>query len=249
MLTEFGLIGNKLSHSFSKNYFEEKFRTLGLKDHHYYLFEIQSAQDVNSILKQHPHMKGLNVTIPFKKDVINLLDDIEGNAERIGSVNAIKVSKDGKLNGYNTDYYGFRTSVESWIDLKQFDQSALVLGSGGASQAVCCVLEDLKIPFTIVSRTAHEGYLTYEDLGSHSSYVSTNMLIINTTPLGMFPALNTCPSIDYSQISSKHYVYDLVYNPEQTLFLKKSQEQGAKTKNGLEMLHLQAEKSWEIWSE
>lgn len=249
MRSDFGLIGYKLSHSFSKSYFEKKFQKLGLTDHYYHLFEIDSVSQIRNLLKIHPFLKGLNVTIPYKEDVMETLDDVEDTARRIGSVNVIKIDK-GKLTGFNTDYYGFLESLKSWIPAENLRVlSALVLGSGGAAKAVCHALEDLHIPFSIVSRKKQDGFLGYQDLKSDKSHITKSGLIVNTTPLGMYPDINTVPELDFTLINSGHYVYDLVYNPEKTQLMSVAAKQGATTKNGLEMLHLQAEKSWELWNE
>ena len=249
MKLEFGLIGKKLSHSFSKNFFEEKFRRLALTDHSYHLFEIESTSEIEVILRSHPHLIGLNVTIPYKGDVIPILDKIESNAERIGSVNVIKIGSNNQLHGFNTDYFGFQESIKNWIPAhKIMDISALVLGTGGASKAVACVLQDLKIPYKLVSRTKTNRTLSYEEISGNDEYITENKLIINTTPLGMHPYSQSCPDINYGLLTGEHRVFDLVYNPEETLFLSNSREHGALVKNGLEMLYLQAEKSWDIWT-
>jgi len=248
MAIEFGLIGRKLTHSFSKAYFEEKFSRLNLDNHSYNLFEIDSASELSPIVKSHPDLRGLNVTIPYKRDVMAVLDEVEENAARIGSVNVIKINSEGYLKGYNSDYYGFSNSLQKWMPLTNRDSvSALILGTGGASRAVRVVLEDLKIPFTIISRKDHPEFKTYQQVSNDPELIKSTRLIINTTPLGMYPDTQTYPDIDYAQLGSDHYVYDLVYNPEKTMFLNLSEERGAKIKNGLEMLHLQAEKSWDIW--
>ncbi len=249
MKKEFGLIGKTLTHSFSKKYFDEKFQKLELSDHHYYLFEIDSVSDIRYILDKHPKLKGLNVTIPFKQSVIDLLDEIDKDALRIGSVNVIKIGADKRLEGFNSDYYGFKATLEGWLPKSNLPTSALVFGTGGASKAVITVLEDLNIGYTLVSRHEGKNQLSYKELKNSTELILANRLIINTTPLGMHPHIHTLPDIDYRMVGTDHFLYDLVYNPEETAFLKKGKQRNAKTKSGLEMLYYQAEKSWEIWNE
>ena len=250
MKSDFGLIGKKLGHSFSRRFFNEKFQELGLTDHRYHLFEIDSIEGVKYILDTHETLKGLNVTIPYKEDILKILDSIDPKAERIGSVNVVKIGSSNTLSGFNTDYYGFKKSLVNWIPANiMAGISAVILGTGGASKAVCCALDDLGIEYRLVSRYRREGILDYEELKENPQLLKENHLIINTTPLGMYPNSVSFPEIDYNTISKGHYTYDLVYNPEETVFMKRSKGRGAHAKNGLEMLHLQAEKSWEIWNE
>ena len=246
-MNKIGLIGKKLGHSFSKKYFQEKFQLENIKGWQYDLYELPSANEFLGLLEEQPMLKGVNVTIPYKQDVIPLLDKIDDKAARIGAVNVIKVLEDNTKVGYNSDYFGFKNSLESWINgFKGI--KALVLGTGGASKAVKVALEDLKIPFISVSRNKSENTITYADLIENPEIVAENQLIINTTPLGMYPEVDRSPDLPYSVLTEKHYLYDLVYNPEVTLFMNKGLEKGAKVKNGLEMLELQADKSWEIWN-
>lgn len=240
----FGLIGYPLTHSFSKKYFTEKFEREGIKDHKYELFEIRDILDFPAILKNNPELKGLNVTIPHKQSVMQFMDELDEPVKKIRAVNVIKV-QNGKLKGYNSDYHGFRISLEKFLGEEISKVKALVLGTGGASQAVKAALEDLDISYLTVSRTKSQADLTYEDLGGK---VAATRLIINTSPLGMYPNLDTCPDIPYNELNEGHYLYDLVYNPEETLFLHKGREKGARTKNGIEMLYGQAEKAWSIWN-
>jgi shikimate dehydrogenase len=247
----FGLIGKKLTHSFSKKYFTEKFEKEGIKDVTYELFEMATIEEFPELLKNQPFLSGLNITIPYKLEVLPFLHEIDIAAERIGAVNVIKISKNGRLKGYNSDYYGFQSSLLDFLSsatapITQF--KALILGTGGASRAVRVALEDLNIPFLYVSRQSDTAdVLIYKQL--ELEIIESYTLIINTTPLGMYPLVETCPEIPYSLLTSKHYLYDLVYNPENTLFMRKGIAQGAKAVNGLSMLYLQAEKSWQIWND
>jgi len=213
--------------------------TLGLDDHVYDLYPLKEINDFADI----DNVFGLNVTIPYKEEVIPLLTTLSSEAEKIGAVNTIAFRGDETI-GYNTDVYGFEHSLTPlWEDLGKPD-AALVLGTGGAAKAVWYVLDKLDIPYLKVSRS--KGDLLYEDIDEH--IMSTHQLIVNTTPLGMSPNLDQCPAIPYDQISADHILFDLIYNPEVSLFLNRGKEQGAIVKNGLEMLELQAEKSWVIWT-
>jgi shikimate dehydrogenase len=240
----YGLIGYPLTHSFSKKYFTEKFQKENIADSKYELFEIKEASMVLEVVKNNSELKGLNVTIPHKETIIQYLDDIDPAAKKIGAVNVIKI-KDGKLKGYNSDYYGFRQSLLNFLgDTKP--SKALILGTGGAAKAVQAALQDLTIAGWFVSRNKGPHNLTYEELDQE--VLEEFKLIINTSPLGMYPKTDTYPDIPYHLLTSEHFLFDLVYNPEETTFMKKGAEREAKTKNGLEMLHLQAEKAWEIWN-
>lgn len=243
----FGLLGKKLSHSFSKKYFTEKFERENIKETVYELFEIPSIDDFSQLIEHQESLKGLNVTIPYKMEVFPFLHEIDPAAARIGAVNVIKIQENKRLKGYNSDYYGFKLSLEKFL-AGNTNVKALILGTGGASKAVKIALEDLDIPYLYVSRHSEKpDILTYEQLDKE--IFSSYHLIINTTPLGMYPLIETCPKLPYHLLGENHYLYDLVYNPENTLFMQKGAEKGAKTTNGLEMLYLQAEKSWEIWNE
>lgn len=242
----FGLIGATVSHSFSKSYFDEKFFREGLRDYHYELFPLKSISDIESLLKDTKGLTGLNVTIPYKEQVIKYLDEVDGFAKKIGAVNVIKI-KDGKLKGFNTDSEAFLETLEKWLP-KDRTFKALILGTGGSSKAVQEALKKLDIDFRVVSREAKKGVVTYEYLEKHPKVISESQLVINTTPLGMSPNTEAMPSIDFEQIGADHFVYDLIYNPARTMFLQKAEMRGATIKNGLEMLHVQAEKSWLIWN-
>lgn len=245
-----GLIGYPLGHSFSARYFNEKFEREGISGH-YDLYPIRSIDELPSLLAQHPELSGLNVTIPYKEQIIPLLDEISENAQKIGAVNVVRIlrQEDGtpRLTGYNSDTTGFSDSLAPLLrpDIKR----ALVLGTGGASKAVAHSLRGFGIEATFVSRNPGQHdteAIGYEDLTEE--VISKNLLIVNTTPLGMYPKTEAAPDIPYRFITANHICYDLVYNPELTLFMKKSAEHGATVKNGLEMLHRQAEKAWEIWN-
>ncbi|MES1214209.1 MAG: shikimate dehydrogenase [Bacteroidota bacterium] len=240
----FGLIGYPLSHSFSKKYFEEKFKKEGLIDCNYELFSISSIDDLKKILQENPDLRGLNVTIPYKIQVLPWLHSQPGIPQGLEACNCIKIS-DGKLSGFNTDVIGFEKSLLPLLQVHH--TKALILGNGGATASVAFVLKKLNIDFDIVSRSLHNGSaLTYKDVNEEA--IRNNLLIINTTPLGMYPTTDQCPDIPYQFITDKHLLYDLIYNPAKTLFLKKGEQNGATIKNGEEMLIVQAEESWRIWN-
>lgn len=241
----FGLIGKPLSHSFSESYFTEKFRKLGLSNYQYGLYQLETIEELLPLIKKIPDLTGLNVTIPYKKEVLAFLDEISPKSEAIGAVNVIKIDGN-KLSGYNTDYYGFKTSLLNWLP-ESWKGKALVLGTGGASLAVTTALTDSNITFQTVSRNTGTDLITYQQ-AKDLDILSTHELIINTTPLGMQPDIQTTPDLDYEKIGPNHYLFDLVYNPATTTFMKNGLSKGAKVKNGLEMLELQAEKAWEIWT-
>lgn len=238
----YGIIGFPLQHSFSPAFFSEKFRKLGISES-YRSFPLDPITGLPELLSAHPGLKGLNVTIPYKEQVLPFLDHIADAALQIGAVNCIKI-EDGKLTGYNTDYIAFRETLKPLLTERH--RKALILGTGGAAKAVAFALSQLDIPFSFVSRTQQKGCCTYDDLGS--GRMNEHTLIINTTPLGMAPDTGSCPDIPYSLLTPDHLLYDLVYNPGVTLFLEKGARKGAQTKNGYEMLTAQAEASWEIWS-
>jgi shikimate dehydrogenase len=242
----FGLIGFPLGHSFSKRYFTEKFEQIGLDETHAYTqFEIPSIADFPALLNT-PGIQGFNVTIPYKQQIIPFLDEIDPAAARIGAVNTIKILADGRTRGYNTDYFGFQGTLSAWSAYSHFKSlGALVLGQGGAAKAVIAAIEDLGIPVIKVSRQASEGVVSYEELPQLMESVG---LIVNTTPLGMHPNEADCPPIPYDLLKSQHYLYDIVYNPLETTFLKKGLAHGAGgIHTGIEMLYGQADKAWEIW--
>jgi shikimate dehydrogenase len=247
-MKRFGLLGKTLSHSFSKKYFTEKFEKLGLSDHRYELFEIPQISDFPTLIAQNAPLSGMNVTIPYKELVMPFLDNLDISAQKVGAVNVIKFAESGKLIGYNSDYYGFKNSLVN--SLKHYDldmpKAGLVLGTGGASKAVFAALNDLAIDCKIVSRDSSKADFSYDDL--HELQINNAMLIVNASPLGTYPNIKEFPAIPYHLLTEKHLLFDLVYNPEITTFMKKGLEKGAKTVNGLEMLHLQAEKAWDIWN-
>ncbi|MEN7549653.1 shikimate dehydrogenase [Rapidithrix thailandica] len=244
----YGLIGYPLTHSFSKKYFSDKFEKEGITGSIYNLFEIPAIERLPEIIRNTSGLKGLNVTIPYKQDVIPFLTSLDSSAQKVGAVNVIKVRSNGDLIGFNSDYYGFYKSLENLL-AGQKVQKALILGTGGAAKAVKAVLDDLQIQALFVSRNPGErsDCIAYEqvDQGLLNEY----KLIINTTPLGTYPNIDACPELPYDLLDGTHYVHDLVYNPSTTLLMKKAEQQGSKVKNGYEMLVLQAEKSWEIWNE
>lgn len=241
----YGLIGHPLSHSFSKRYFSDKFENLGISNCGYELFDLKNIEEVNK-LKSNIELHGFNVTTPYKEDVIPHMDDLDESAKMVGAVNVVRRVNGNQWVGYNSDYYGFKVSLEKWMPIQMV--KALVLGTGGASKAVIAALKNLDIEYGVVSRSAKNADFTYEKLRENKSIIPEYKLIINTTPLGMHPNIRSSPDIDYNLLSEQHFLYDLVYNPEETEFLKKGRVKGCKTKNGLEMLELQAEKSWEIWN-
>jgi shikimate dehydrogenase len=246
MEKKFGLIGSSVSHSFSKSYFDEKFFREGLRDYHYDLYPLDTVDGLKKLLDENPELHGLNVTIPYKEQVLKFLSEIDPTAKNIGAVNVIKI-QNGKLLGYNTDSDAFYETIEKWFPSIK-DAKALILGTGGSSKAVQQALKKLSVPFEIVSREPNKGKHTYESLEKNGAPISDSQLIINTTPLGMSPNTNNFPPINYELITSQHYVYDLIYNPARTLFIQKAEMHGATVKNGLEMLHIQAEKAWAIWN-
>lgn len=241
----FALVGKNISYSFSKEYFAEKFELLDLYTNEYVNFDIEDITDFPSIYqKNKEQLKGLNVTIPYKEAIIPLLSKISKKAAEIGAVNTIRITKKGKLKGYNTDEYGFSKSIKPL--LKKYHEKALVLGTGGASKAIVYTLQKLNIPYKFVSRNPEEGQFSYEALTQ--KILQEYTIIINCTPVGTYPNIDKSPNIPYEYIGKKHLLYDLVYNPKESLFLLQGKKKGAKTKNGLEMLELQAEKAWDIWN-
>ena len=244
----FGLIGFPLTHSFSLNFFRNKFQQEHITDAEYLNFPIEKIEDVLQIF-ENKNLHGLNVTIPYKQSIIPFLDELDSFASEVGAVNTVLLIN-GKKIGFNTDIYGFEKSLVSFsgLDFKSRlkNYKALILGTGGSSKAVLYVLKKLGIGFQFVSRTKNKNTITYSDLKPQT--ILEYKLIINTSPIGMFPDTAAVPEIPYSFITSQHLLFDLIYNPEETEFLKRGKQQVAKTKNGLQMLQLQAEKSWEIWN-
>ncbi len=245
-MNRYGLIGFPLEHSFSKKYFAKKFKKMGLSGTHVYeLFEIEFLKHFPSIWDRYPDLKGVNVTIPHKINVMNFLDQLDNSAHKVGAVNVIK-KKGNKLIGYNSDYYGFKKSLKNWI--KDLKPEALILGSGGSSQSVQVALEELDIEYDVVSRTRDKGDFMYTQFYKDEQLFQQYELIINTTPIGMFPRVDDGPPIPYESFHEGQYVFDLIYNPEKTFLLSEAEKRGAKIKNGSEMLELQAERAWEIWN-
>ncbi len=244
----YGLIGYPLIHSFSENYFNQKFESEHI-DARYMNFEIVDIGDLMEVVAEYPNLCGLNVTIPYKERVLPYMDEMDEDAAKIGAVNVIKfIRGDGdelRFKGYNSDVIGFTNSIAPM--LKPYQKKALILGTGGAAKAVRQGLINLGIEPTYVSRTPREGVLTYQQLTP--DVMADHLVIVNTTPLGMYPQIDTCPDIPYDLLTPRHLCYDLLYNPDETLFMRCAAEHGAEVKNGLEMLLLQAFESWRIWNE
>lgn len=238
----FGLIGYPLGHSFSQGYFTEKFKSLGLHDHQYQNFPIADLSAFPELIAQHPQLCGLNVTIPHKQNIIPYLHVLDDQAAAVGAVNCIRIDN-RKLTGFNTDVDGFKMSIKPFLE--NHYERALILGTGGAAKAVAYVLRQWGIPFHFVSRQKGVDAVAYTDINAVS--IAHYKLIINTTPMGMFPDAAAAPELPYEALSPSHFLYDLIYNPEETKFLQLGKLAGAKTMNGMSMLRLQAEKSWEIW--
>jgi len=245
MEKKFGLIGQTVSHSFSKNYFDEKFFREGLRDYHYDLYELKNIEELKQLIADNPNMCGLNVTIPYKEKVIPFLHELDASAKKIGAVNVIKI-KNGMYHGFNTDSIAFKETLVKWFPNTE-GSSAIILGTGGSSKAVQQALKELNIKYKLVSRVNDNADFTYEELKTNNELAKCN-LVINTTPLGMSPNTTEYPAIKYEQLNENHFVYDLIYNPARTQFIQKAEMRGAKFKNGLEMLHIQAEKAWAIWN-
>ena len=247
----YGLIGWPIGHSFSKQYFSEKFEREGIEHARYELFPMEKIADLPDLLAKNPEIVGLNVTIPYKESVIPFLDDLDETAAAIGAVNCIKVVENQKLIGYNSDVVGFEKSLVRWLaetDIRSL--KGVILGTGGASKAVAFVLKRLEIPFKFVSRNPlGENGISYQDLDHRwrPSQLSASILLINATPLGTFPRVDEMPPVPLDFFTSGMFVYDLIYNPAETLLLWESKARGCTVKNGLEMLELQAEAAWEIW--
>lgn len=242
----YGLIGKNLGHSFSANFFNNKFEKEKIKEE-YRLFPLKSIDEFPHLLEDNQNLKGLNVTIPYKESIIPYLDNLSKEAKEIGAVNVIKIEKEkGRflLKGHNTDCIGFKNSLLPFLTPEI--KGALILGTGGASKAVKFVLKELGLEVLMVSRKHSDNSISYEEFTKE--ILQENLLIVNTTPLGMFPDIESAPNIPYQYITPEHVCYDLVYNPQETMFMKECKKQGAKVKNGLEMLELQALASWDIWN-
>lgn len=242
-MAKYGLIGKNIGYSFSMAFFSTKFEQEKRKDT-YHNFDIENVAELTQILESQKEIKGLNVTIPYKEDVIPMLDRLDKEAKKIGAVNTIKILKDGRLAGYNTDHYGFAQALASFLPLTE--KTALILGSGGSSKAIRYVLEAMNFDYKMVSRTpSDDNSLSYEDLTQE--VLERHCLIVNCTPVGTFPNVQDCPDIPYQYITRKHMLFDLIYNPRETEFLKRGFAKGAKVSNGLKMLEYQAKKAWSIW--
>jgi shikimate dehydrogenase len=247
-MRKFGLIGYPLSHSFSVGFFAKKFSDEQITDAMYQNYPLESIDEFTGLIDSTPDLAGLNVTIPYKQKIIPFLSDLDETAQKVGAVNTIKFERNQgilRLIGYNTDVYGFEESLKP--HLGKGHKKALVLGTGGASKAVIYVLEKLNIMVDVISRNpADDVYKTYEELTSED--MMDHKIIVNTTPLGMYPKLDQMPEIPYNRLTSEHLLFDLIYNPLETAFLTEGVKKGAKAINGLKMLHLQAVKAWEIWN-
>jgi shikimate dehydrogenase len=242
---QLGLIGKTLSHSFSKTYFEQKFRKAGLKGFSFENFELKNSSEFPALLEKNLELKGISVTVPYKEEIIPYLDELDEEAKTIGAVNCIKITN-RKTKGFNTDAYGFRQSIKPFLEPKH--NRALIFGTGGSSKAVAHSLKQIGVEYYFVTSSSQKkspNTFFYKEL--NQVVFAQFLLLVNCTPLGMFPKVNECPEIPFDFVTADHLAYDLIYNPEQTLFLKNCAEKGAVTINGLSMLQLQAEKSWEIW--
>jgi shikimate dehydrogenase len=240
----YGLIGYPLTHSFSKKYFTEKFEKMGISEKHCYeLFEMENAGDFPELFKKYPNLKGINITIPHKQNVFHFLDELDHSASTVGAVNVVK-REGSRLIGYNSDFYGFQRSLTEFMSTVPQNLKALVLGNGGAAKAVIAALEDLGVKIQLVSRKASEGAIDYQKA---KTLIKDYLLIVNCTPLGTYPKTDASPDLAYEKLTDKHFLFDLVYNPAETQFMKKGIEHKASVKNGYDMLVYQAEKSWEIW--
>lgn len=239
----YGLVGKDIAYSFSRSYFAEKFQKEGISDCTYENFDLESIEDIQTILKSE-NLSGLNVTIPYKEAIIPYVDQLSEDAKIIGAVNTVRILADGTTEGHNTDAYGFRAAL-----LRQWNNhadKALILGTGGASKAVRYVLEQMNIEPLFVSRNPRAGQISYEQIDA--SLMESHKLIINCTPIGTHPKIDQAPQIPYDLINSGHFLFDLIYNPEETLFLAEGKKKGATLQNGYFMLEQQAEKSWNIWN-
>lgn len=245
-MDKYGLIGYPLGHSFSIGYFNEKFANENI-DAQYINFEIPSIDNLVEVLSSNPQLRGLNVTIPYKEQVIRYLDSISPEAQAIGAVNVIRVSQKGNqtfLRGFNSDVIGFTKSIEPLLE--RYHRKALILGTGGAAKAVDYGLKSLGLETQMVSRSRKTGAITYDDVKAET--IEEYNVLVNCTPLGLYPNVDLCPTLPYNAMNSRTLLYELLYNPDETLFMRKGREQGATVKNGLEMLLLQAFASWEFWN-
>ena len=243
-MKEYGLIGKNLKHSFSAKYFNNKFEKEGIKNCNYQLFELANIEDIRIFIQSNPNLKGFNITIPYKEAIIPYLDEVDDMVKEIGACNCVKI-EDGKLIGFNTDVAGFMLSILPLIEPQH--HSAVILGNGGAAKAVIYSLEQISIDYQVFAREPKNKYeLIWSEL--NEQHIEDNKIIINTTPIGMWPNVDNSPEIPFHALDRFHLVYDLIYNPETTKFLKKAIDQDAIIKNGLEMLEQQAEAAWDIWN-
>lgn len=240
---KFGLIGRNISYSFSRKYFSEKFSREGI-DATYENFDLKDIGEFPQVISENPQLKGLNVTIPYKEEILPFLDTLHPVAKEIGAVNTIKVGKDGKLTGYNTDYFGFSEALRP--HLKPHHKNALILGTGGASKAIDYALKSLNISTSFVSRSASKNAISYEQLSAE--ILEENTVIVNTTPLGTFPKTEELPAIPVALLNNRHLLFDLIYNPPKTALMQLAESRGATVVNGQKMLEFQALKAWEIWN-
>ncbi|ADM89997.1 putative shikimate 5-dehydrogenase [Candidatus Karelsulcia muelleri CARI] len=243
MIKIYGLVGKKISYSFSHSFFKRKFKKENIKNTIYNIFDINKLSLINEIIKVNKNFLGFNVTIPYKKKIISNINIINNNLKKIGSINTVKIINDLTI-GYNTDIYGFENSFK--LKLKSYHNNALILGNGGVSKSIIYVLTKLGIKYLVVSRNKKNG-ISYSKISKE--IINNYNIIINCTPLGTYPKINECPNIPYEFLSKKHYLYDLVYNPKETLFLKKGKNIGCIVQNGINMLYLQANLSWKIWND
>lgn len=242
-MLKFGLIGRNISYSFSRKYFTDKFSREDISAK-YENFDLQDITEFHKVIRDNPDLRGLNVTIPYKEEIISFLDALDPIASEIGAVNTIRIEKNGKLTGFNTDYFGFAEALRP--HLKSHHQKALIMGTGGASKAVTYALEKLGIKGSFVSRKPEGDMLSYDELDE--AVLSTHFLIINCTPLGTFPRTTEYPPIPVENITDRHLIFDLIYNPSITRLMELTENRGATVLNGYQMLVLQAEKAWEIWT-
>ncbi len=242
-MATYGLLGKNISYSFSKKYFESFFESKQL-NHRYFNYDIEFIEEVQKILSEEKNLKGLNVTIPYKEQIIPFLYKMDKEAKEIGAVNTIKITKKGNLIGYNSDHYGFAKSLAEHFPIE--GKKALILGTGGASKAIAYVLKNLNFDYKYVSRDKKENSFCYSELTPE--IIDSHKLIINCTPLGTSPNINSFPKIPFEGVGTKHLLFDLIYNPRLTLFLKLGKDQGARIVNGEVMLQYQAKKSWKIWN-
>ena len=244
LINQFGLVGKNIEYSFSREYFNSKFKSENKVDYYYINYDIKSIDLFKEVITRKPIPAGLNVTTPYKKEVISYLDKLSKEANAIQAVNTIVFDQNKKLIGYNTDYIGFEKSLLESIDKRP--KKGIILGTGGASAAVKFVLDKMGCKFKFVSRNPKENQLAYDKITK--KYLDEIDLIVNTTPLGTYPNINNAPAIPYEYINSRHFLFDLIYNPSETRFLKEGRLRGAKTINGYKMLVYQAEESWKLWN-